>query len=107
MFFYVVGTHTKCSIKDFAPAPRIDICIIQCHTVTNGTDLRKSPQGKNLRAKHMGNEEEGKREGKTTNLIECHISKVFSRYHHSLTHITSSASCDAKNERYPVEKCRA
>ena len=43
MFFYVVGTHTKCIINDFAPAPRIDICIIQCHTVTNGTDLRKSP----------------------------------------------------------------
>ena len=43
MFFYVVGTHTKCIINDFAPAPRIDICIIQCHTVTHGTDLRKSP----------------------------------------------------------------
>ena len=44
MFCYVVGTNTKCIINDFAPAPRIDICIIQCHTVTNGTDLRKSPQ---------------------------------------------------------------
>ena len=43
MFCYVVGTHTKCIINDFAPAPRIDICIIQCHTVTHGTDLRKSP----------------------------------------------------------------
>ena len=46
MFCYVVGTNTKCIINDFAPAPRIDICIIQCHTVTHGTDLRKSPQGK-------------------------------------------------------------
>ena len=44
MFCYVVGTNTKCIINDFAPAPRIDICIIQCHTVTHGTDLRKSPQ---------------------------------------------------------------
>ena len=43
MFCYVVGTNTKCIINDFAPAPRIDICIIQCHTVTHGTDLRKSP----------------------------------------------------------------
>ena len=49
MFCYVVGTNTKCIINDFAPAPRIDICIIQCHTVTHGTDLRKSPQKLNLR----------------------------------------------------------
>ena len=44
MFSYVVDTHTKCSINDFAPAPRTNILIFQCHTVTHGTDLRKSPQ---------------------------------------------------------------
>ena len=43
MFFYVVDTHTKCIINDFAPAPRTNILIFQCHTVTHGTDLRKSP----------------------------------------------------------------
>ena len=45
MFFYVVGTHTKCIINDFSPAPRTNIWIFKCHTVTHGTDLRKSPQG--------------------------------------------------------------
>ena len=44
MFFYVFDTHTKCIINDFAPAPRTNILIFQCHTVTHGTDLRKSPQ---------------------------------------------------------------
>ena len=43
MFFYVVDTHTKCIINDFAPAPRTNIFIFQCHTVTHGTNLRKSP----------------------------------------------------------------
>ena len=43
MFFYVVGTHTKCIINDFSPAPRTNIWIFKCHTVTHGTDLRKSP----------------------------------------------------------------
>ena len=44
MFFVVVGTHSKCVIKDFTLTTRIYILIFQCHTVTNGTDLRKSPQ---------------------------------------------------------------
>ena len=44
MFFVVVGTHSKCVINDFTLTTRIDILIFQCHTVTNGTDLRKSPQ---------------------------------------------------------------
>ena len=43
MFFVGVGTHSKCVINDFTLTPRIDILIFQCHTVTNGTDLRKSP----------------------------------------------------------------
>ena len=45
MFFVVVGTHTKCIINEFALDVRIDILIFQCHTVTNGIDLRRSPQG--------------------------------------------------------------
>ena len=44
MFFVVVGTHTKCIINEFALDVRIDILIFQCHTVTNGIDLRRSPQ---------------------------------------------------------------
>ena len=43
MFFVVVGTHTKCDINEFALDARIDILIFQCHTVTNGIDLRRSP----------------------------------------------------------------
>ena len=43
MFFVVVGTHTKCVINEFALDARIDILIFQCHTVTNGIDLRRSP----------------------------------------------------------------
>jgi hypothetical protein len=46
MFFIVVGTHTEHVINEFALDARIDILICQCHTVTNGTDLRRSPQGK-------------------------------------------------------------
>ena len=44
MFLDVVSTHTKCIMNDFAPAPRTDLLNFKCHTVTNGTDLRKSPQ---------------------------------------------------------------
>ena len=43
MFFVVVGTHTKCIINEFALDVGIDILIFQCHTVTNGIDLRRSP----------------------------------------------------------------
>jgi len=43
MFLDVVSTHTKCIMNDFAPAPRTDLLNFKCHTVTNGTDLRKSP----------------------------------------------------------------
>ena len=43
MCFVVVGTHTKCVINEFALDARIDILIFQCHTVTNGIDLRRSP----------------------------------------------------------------
>ena len=43
MFLFVVGTHTKCVINEFALDARIDILIFQCHTVTNGIDLRRSP----------------------------------------------------------------
>ena len=43
-FFVVVSTQTKCVINKFAPGARIIFLIFQCHTVTNGTDLRRSPQ---------------------------------------------------------------
>ena len=43
MFFVVVGTHTEHVINEFALDARINILIFQCHTVTNGTDLRRSP----------------------------------------------------------------
>ena len=43
MFLDVVSTHTKCIMNDFAPAPRTDLLNFKYHTVTNGTDLRKSP----------------------------------------------------------------
>ena len=43
MCFVVVGTHTKCVINDFALDAGADILIVQCHTVTNGIDLRRSP----------------------------------------------------------------
>ena len=44
MFLDVASTHTKCIMNDFALAPRTDLLNFECHTVTNGTDLRKSPQ---------------------------------------------------------------
>ena len=43
MFVVVVGTHTEHVINEFALDARINILICQCHTVTNGTDLRRSP----------------------------------------------------------------
>ena len=46
MFLDVVSTHTKCIMNDFALAPRTDLLNFKCHTVTNGTDLRKSPPSK-------------------------------------------------------------
>ena len=44
MFLEVVSTHTKYIMNDFALAPRTDLLNFKCHTVTNGTDPRKSPQ---------------------------------------------------------------
>ena len=43
MFFVVVGTPPKCILNEFAWAAKFNILILQCHTVTNGTDLRRSP----------------------------------------------------------------
>ena len=50
MFFVVVGTHTEHVINEFALDARINILICQCHTVTNGTDLRRSPH---LQCRHQ------------------------------------------------------
>ena len=43
MFLEVVSTHTKYIMNDFALVPRTNFLNFKCHTVTNGTDLRKSP----------------------------------------------------------------
>jgi len=48
MFLDVASTHTKCIMNDFALAPRTDLLNFECHTVTNGTDLRKSPPYMNI-----------------------------------------------------------
>ena len=54
MFLDVVSTHTKYIMNDFALAPRTDLLNFKCHTVTNVTDLRKSPP-QLLWAKKTGN----------------------------------------------------
>ena len=44
MFFITLGIYTRWSFIVFSLAQRILLLIFQCHTVTHGTDLRKSPQ---------------------------------------------------------------
>ena len=44
MFLEVVSTHNKYIMNDFALAPRTNLLNFKYHTVTNGTDLRKSPK---------------------------------------------------------------
>ena len=44
MFIVVVGTNSEHVINEFALDARINIQIFECHTVTNGIDLRRSPQ---------------------------------------------------------------
>ena len=46
MFFMILGTYRNQTFIDFSPAQRIQLMIFLCHTVTHGTDLRRSP--------HMG-----------------------------------------------------
>ena len=46
MFFVVVDTYSKHSINEFDSNARINILTFQCHTQKNGTDLRRSPQGR-------------------------------------------------------------
>ena len=43
MFFVIVWTLTNHNFNDFAPPSRNQNHIFRCHTVTNGTDLRRSP----------------------------------------------------------------
>ena len=43
MFFVIVCTPTCHIFNDFAPASTNQNYIFRCHTVRNGTDLRKSP----------------------------------------------------------------
>ena len=43
MFFINLGTYTKWMFILLSLAQRILLLIFQCHTVTHGTDLRRSP----------------------------------------------------------------
>ena len=44
MFFIILGTYTRWPFIIFSLVQRILLLIFQCHTVTHGTDLRRSPQ---------------------------------------------------------------
>ena len=44
MFFVIVLTKPNHNFKDFAPSFRNQKHIFWCHTVRNGTDLRRSPR---------------------------------------------------------------
>ena len=71
MFFVVVGTHTKCVINEFALDARIDILIFQCHTVTNGIDLRRSPQEFSHCTFVTSLKLFGQREGEKEKVVHC------------------------------------
>ena len=43
MFFMILGTYRKQTFIDFSLTQRIQLMIFLCHTVTHGTDLRRSP----------------------------------------------------------------
>ena len=45
MFFINLGTCSKWMFTLLSLAQRILLLIFQCHTVTHGTDLRRSPHG--------------------------------------------------------------
>ena len=44
MFFIIIGTYTRWTFIIFSLVQRILLLIFPCHTVTHGTDLRRSPQ---------------------------------------------------------------
>ena len=44
MFLVIVWTLTNHNFNDFAPLSRNQNHIFRCHTVTDSTDLRRSPQ---------------------------------------------------------------
>ena len=46
MFFMILGTYRKQTFIDFSLTQRIQLMIFLCHTVTHGTDLKRSPQVK-------------------------------------------------------------
>ena len=43
MFFITLGTYTRWTFVIFSLVQRILLLIFPCHTVTHGTDLRRSP----------------------------------------------------------------
>ena len=45
MFFIILGKYTRWTFVIFSLVQRILLLIFPCHTVTHGTDLRRSPQG--------------------------------------------------------------
>ena len=47
MFFIILGTYTRWTFVIFSLVQRILLLIFPCHTVTHGTDLRRSPHMEN------------------------------------------------------------
>ena len=43
MFFIILGTYPRWTFIIFSLVQRILLLIFRCHTVTHGTDLRRSP----------------------------------------------------------------
>ena len=43
MFFIILGTYTRWTFIIVSLVQGILLLIFQCHTVTHGTDLRRSP----------------------------------------------------------------
>ena len=50
MFFIILGTYTRWTFIIFFLVQRIILLIFRCHTVTHGTDLRRSPPLRNSEA---------------------------------------------------------
>ena len=50
MFFIILGTYTRWTFIIFSLVQRILLLIFRCHTVTHGTDLRRSPPGRDALA---------------------------------------------------------
>ena len=91
-FFVVFGTRPKCIINEFAWAARINNKIFQCHTVTNGIDLRRSPLDTLLWLTQGGSFEIIQRhqakKGDSTNPSDCAKKNVKSHQSNPFTSLT-------------------